>query len=132
MKNNRQKKGFSLIELLVVISIMAILITIGITSLASVQRKSRDAKRKSDLREIKIALEQYYSVCGFVYPTPVAEYYDPIVCWSPTTVGMLETMPTDPRTGGNYYCGETCDEYGYYMCADMEAEATPYCVRSSQ
>jgi len=45
--------GFTLIELLVVISILAILITMGLTSFASAQRKGRDAKRKSDIREIK-------------------------------------------------------------------------------
>lgn|SRR3989338_2827337 len=130
------KRGFTLIELLVVISILAILITMGLTSFASAQRKGRDAKRKSDLREIKNAMEQYYTVCGFVYPTPIDEgnNYDQIICWSPMTIGILETILNDPKTGSPYYCPnlDECNESNFYICADMEAEASPYCVRNSQ
>ncbi|OGF98778.1 hypothetical protein A2153_00915 [Candidatus Gottesmanbacteria bacterium RBG_16_38_7b] len=134
-----QKKGFTLIELLVVISILAILITMGLTSLASVQKKGRDAKRKSDLREIKNALEQYYSVCGLVYPALNPDkYYDPIVCdVGGDTITILPTIPPDPKTGNYYYCpdwpADYCNSDKFTVCADLEAGSpSPYCVYNSR
>lgn len=53
--------GFTLMELLVVMAILGILITLGLTSYRSVQAKSRDARRKNDMRQIASALELYYN-----------------------------------------------------------------------
>jgi prepilin-type N-terminal cleavage/methylation domain-containing protein len=58
MKNN---KGFTLIELLVVIAIIGILASVILVSLNSARTKARDARRKSDLHQISIALELYRS-----------------------------------------------------------------------
>lgn len=58
-------KGFTLVELLVTISILAILSTIALISYGNVQRNTRDAKRKSDLATIQAALEQYHADQGF-------------------------------------------------------------------
>src|SRR3990167_5250220 len=82
--NKLQKNGFTLMELLVVISIIAILISIGLTSFSTAQKKARDSKRKSDIKEVQNALEQYYSVCGSLYPTGVdgSFYANGIVCSS--------------------------------------------------
>lgn len=55
-----QKAGFSLIEVLVVVTILGILSTIGVTSFMGIQAKARDSERKSDLRAFTSALEIYY------------------------------------------------------------------------
>src|SRR3989338_1467070 len=80
--SNLQRKsfGFSLLELLVVISIVTILITLAMSSFATAGKKGRDAKRKSDIKEIQNALEQFYSVCGFSYPDPRGVFYTDISC----------------------------------------------------
>jgi len=54
------QKGFTVIELLVVIAIIGILSTVAMTSLNGARKKSRDAVRKSDMKQISSAMEQYY------------------------------------------------------------------------
>ena len=63
-----QNRGFTLIELLVVIAIIGILASVVLASLNSARTKSRDAVRKSDLGQLRTALEMYYADNG-VYPT---------------------------------------------------------------
>ena len=57
MKGN--KRGFSLVELIVVIAIITSLTAMGITSYSAVQRNARNTERKTDLKDIQVALEAY-------------------------------------------------------------------------
>ncbi len=56
-KSFNNPSGFTLVELLVVISIIAILSVIGITVYSSVQKNARDARRRGDIDSIAMALE---------------------------------------------------------------------------
>lgn len=132
MKFLYKKAGFTLLELLVVISILAILITLALSSYSTAQKKGRDAKRKSDIKEVQSALEQYYSICGYNYPTPSGFYSSGVYCASPS-IGILPTVPTDPRGTPPYYCGATCDSSQFKLCAVLEAESpTGFCVSNQQ
>lgn len=62
VKNNIP--GFTLIELLVVISIISLLASIVFTSLNSARAKARDARRRTDLRQLQTALEFYFDANG--------------------------------------------------------------------
>ncbi len=53
--------GFTLIEILVVMVIIGILAAIGLGAFQSAQVKGRDARRKSDIKNISTALEIYYN-----------------------------------------------------------------------
>ncbi len=65
--------GFTLIELLVVIAIIGVLASIVLASLNTARRKSRDARRITDIKQIRLALELYYDGVGAgAYPTAVA------------------------------------------------------------
>jgi prepilin-type N-terminal cleavage/methylation domain-containing protein len=64
---NINAKGFTLIELLVVISIIGLLSTVALTSLNGVRKKTRDARRLSDMEQIRTALEIYRNTYGY-YP----------------------------------------------------------------
>lgn len=61
------KKGFTLVELMVVIAVIGILASVALVSLTGVQRSARDAQRKSDLATYRTALERYYAD-NQVYP----------------------------------------------------------------
>jgi len=83
-QGSKLQKSFTLIELLVVVLIIGILATLIIVSVMSNLAKSRDAKRKADLKTIADALDMYYQKYG----TYKVTYTDP--SGSITTCGNSE------------------------------------------
>lgn len=61
MHNNMNKRGFTLIELMVVMAILAILLGIGAGAFTTSMKKGRDTTRKANIRAITNALELYYN-----------------------------------------------------------------------
>lgn len=92
--------GFTLIEMIVVISIIAVLSAISFVSYSGVQRGARDTKRQSDLKVIQSALEQYRADQTYY---PVATFVTDVE-WSiakGSTI-YLKKVPIDPTTNRNY------------------------------
>ncbi|HRJ06129.1 MAG TPA: type II secretion system protein [Candidatus Saccharibacteria bacterium] len=54
-------RGFTVVEILVTLVIMAILLTLGVVSMRSVQASARDQERQSDVETIARGLEQRYN-----------------------------------------------------------------------
>src|SRR5438128_2745911 len=72
MLKNLPKKGqqgFTLVELLVAIAIVAILAVIGLTVFTGLQRGARDAQRRADVEAVTRALEAAYNTTSATYPT---------------------------------------------------------------
>ena len=67
-QKKESKSGFTLIELLVVIAIIGLLASIVLASLNTARRKSRDARRIADAKQIQLALELYFDANGGTYP----------------------------------------------------------------
>jgi len=89
-------KGFTLVELLIVVAILAILIIVSLASLTKERTKAQDAKIKADLHSLKIAFENYYNDNN-CYP-PAAWFDDASDCESSNLSPYLKTLPCDPRT----------------------------------
>lgn len=87
------KNGFTLVELLITISIITILSAIGLVAYSSVVKQGRDSKRQSDLRSIQSALEQYHNDQGF-YPT--ATGLDNALATSPSPAFISSTGNPSP------------------------------------
>ncbi len=56
-----RRRGFTIVELVIVITIMAILLTLGVVNLRSAQANARDTERKTDIESIAQHLETYYT-----------------------------------------------------------------------
>ena len=70
----KKTRGFTLIELMIVISILAILVTVGYPSYMEHVKKSRRAEGMGQLLELANRMERYYSDQG-TYPTSISEVY---------------------------------------------------------
>lgn len=99
LKGNQ--KGFTIIELLVVIVVIAILVALTLPNLFSAQTRARDTERKNDLKNAQQQLESYYNDNNS-YPT-TSEGLGLLV-----TDGYLDEQPQDPQ-GGNYTYAATTD-----------------------
>lgn len=63
-----ESKGFTLIELMVVVTIIAFLSIIGIVAFGNAQKQARDGRRRGDIDAIAIALEAQRIQLTGVYP----------------------------------------------------------------
>lgn len=101
----KSNAGFSFVEILVAVSIFAILCVIALLNFSVVSQKTRDAKRVEDLLGIRSALELYRLEAGS-YPDSLPGCDDSL---SYNGVIFMEKVPCDPETGL---------PYGYYKKAD--------------
>jgi prepilin-type N-terminal cleavage/methylation domain-containing protein len=89
------KKGFTLIELMVVISIIGVLSSIVVASLSSAKANSRDAKRISDIKTIQVALALYY---GDYLKYPIT-----LSALEPNYLAKVPKDPSNTANGGAYF-----------------------------
>ena len=90
-KSGNRDSGFTIIELLVVLSIIVILATMGMTQYRQSVIYSREGVLKEDLFRLRDAIDQYYADKG-QYPSTL----DALV-----TDGYVRKIPDDPFTKSN-------------------------------
>ena len=107
-----QKNWFTLVELIVVITILAILWTIAFITLNGYSQQSRDSARISDISSLKTSLE-LFQIEAWKYPLPtdgIDVTYSWAVVWNQwtfwesvqTNIDKLDRIPLDPLTNSNY------------------------------
>ena len=114
MSKKIKKNGFSLFELLIVISIIGILTAIVSVAYSGAQKKTRDTRRVEDLKLVQTAAEQYYSQTSYTYPTSST---GPWVSGTGDTI--LAVTPSEPKTSWTPYKYVLADT-GYCVCAKVE------------
>lgn len=123
LKQFKQQLGFTMIELLVVTTIIIVLTAIGLVSYTSANRNARNGKRKADLEMVRQALVLYRTDNGS-YPsgsvfnnmmTTISDYT------SATTV-------TDPKNEGVYVYSYTSDGIEFTLSAYLEPDDTLYAI----
>jgi len=112
-----KKSGFTLIELLVVIAIIGILASVVLASLNSARRKSRDARRLADIKQLQVALELYFDSNTNAYPGTLK-----LLTTGCGGAPCIAAIPNDPlNTAYSYSGGGT----GYAIGVTLEDSSNP-------
>lgn len=85
----RSARGFTLMELLVVMSLIVLLTSIGLMAYQTSVQRGREAVLKEDLFRMRDAIDQFYVDKG-KYPVELTEL---------VSAGYLRAVPADPMTG---------------------------------
>jgi general secretion pathway protein G len=84
----RGERGFTLMELLIVVTLIVVLAGVGMATYTTSVRRAKEAVLKEDLFRIRDALDQYYADKGN-YPTDLTAL---------VTDGYMRRVPSDPIT----------------------------------
>ncbi len=115
-----KQRGFTVVELLVVIIVMAILLTLAVVNVRSTQQNARDNDRRVDIENIASALESYYTLTidgrANTYPTtaqmstylastdtnPITDKLDPETLKGPneSTIRLVMAANSNRTTSG--------------------------------
>ncbi|MDP3900527.1 MAG: prepilin-type N-terminal cleavage/methylation domain-containing protein [bacterium] len=106
----KNKSGFTLVELLVVVAIIGMLSSLATVSLNSARTKARDSKRFADVRQLQLAVELCfqeggsYPLLGAMGTLPLDYECGPLETL-PALSSFLGIQPLDPSTYQPYsYC----------------------------
>lgn len=124
INKKNQQKGFTLIEMLLVVTIIALIAAIAFPGLGRIRQTSRDARRMADLSTVQTMLETYHTVRG-QYPAPAS--------WDVLTACLIAANPTlecpflginavpaDPLRGRTYSYAVSGDRLTYILHARLE------------
>ena len=132
-----KNSGFTLIELLIVLAIIGTLTSFLMANFLGARSRARDGQRKSDMRQIQVALEQYRADQSTYPPAPLPP------CGGSLTSGgtsYMQKIPCDPMNTGQFVYSYTTTGTNYRLIACLEntndpqkdpANNTTYCTGNS-
>lgn len=132
ISSQNRSSGFTIVELLIVIVVIAILAAITIVAYNGIQARARDSQRKNAVATIQKALELYHTDNGG-YPTCTGTtYFAGNTRSSCSTADVnfvnmlspkyLNKVPSDPTNAGDYYF--------FYICGSKKTSDVTYSASS--
>lgn len=91
-----RRKGFTILELLIVIAVIGVLVGIAMPRFKGIQDEGNIAKAKGDLRTLQTAMESYLMHNSNAFPTTLTT----LTTASPQ---IISSVPKDPFTSGSEY-----------------------------
>jgi prepilin-type N-terminal cleavage/methylation domain-containing protein len=132
------RRAFTLVELLVVISIIGLLSTIAVVSLGSARMNARNTQRKANLVQISKALDLYYAdnssypstgglnqwrgACSAFGPYPDSG----AGAWIPNFQNYMAQLPHDPMTNKAVNLTAGCQASGGLSCYIYTSDGIDY------
>lgn len=118
----KSQKGFTLVEMLVVIAVIFILAGVIYANLAEARKKARDTDRFSDISQLELAIEAFASANGR-YPSSADGLCTHKASFAPggclqilVEGGFFDVLPADPLDDGTgvprYYYDNWCSDPG--------------------
>jgi general secretion pathway protein G len=111
-KGNKDKNGFTLVEVLLITAILSLVMSILISSTQDARKQARDATRESDIRNIQASMAVFFDQ-NDRYPSNYSELLNS---------NLFNQIPQDPSTGSEYpYATSTAgDNFDLCVAACME------------
>lgn len=126
----RSKRGFTLMEILVVVAIIGLLAAFSVVALSQAMKKGRDSKRKSDINQIGkfLGLSCYLPDAG-AGEYDLADLFEEIKIKNPQITSFIKSAPKDPLIGTDnvsFYTYEvTANAEKCALYANLENENEP-------
>jgi len=121
---NKKNKGFTLIEMLVVVAVIGLLASLILVGLSSFRTRGRDTRRVADTKEVQNGLELYYMKNG---QYPVVSGGDATTRWAALEQELVEAgigvtkLPQDPTAPTRSYdYGAPSDGQKYVIAVPIE------------
>ena len=111
----QQVKGFTLIEMMIVIVVIAILVGVLLPNFRGTQDEANTQKAKAEMRTIATALESFYIHNNSAYPTALTSL-------TTATPRIITRIPSDPFNGATAY--QYNQGNGYYVVWSLGPDRT--------
>ncbi len=123
-KRNLNNRGFTIVELLIVIVVIGILALLVITTYSGIQAKARNSKRQTDIQSLQTQLEAFFSQNGY-YPS-LANLNDS--SWLNTNMKSLDQNalidPSNPSNSKTLLGSPAAKSYSYNV---KQSDGTTSC-----
>ncbi|MCX6723597.1 MAG: prepilin-type N-terminal cleavage/methylation domain-containing protein [Candidatus Staskawiczbacteria bacterium] len=124
IKMKGDKKGFTIIELIVVIAIIAVLAAIVLVNVTQYINKGKDASIQGNLAGVMINAAQYYDSDA----TNKGSYTS--LCSNPVVAAAMTAIDGTRGDTGKSKCNASATEYA--ACGQLKSDSThAYCVDST-
>jgi len=129
-----QERGFTIIEMLVVLAITSLLLALAVNMFSGIKTRGRDSSREESIKEIQNALNLYV-VNNHLYPVCLVKTVidGGTDCLSQALISgkYFATTPTDPLRGDVGACGTPGDYVYCYQSTDGLSYTLEYALETN-